>query len=217
MSTIRPNAEPAATLVAAGDTFLIDGSTGVRALAATSVALRDANGNVALNNVIEGLTSTATAGATTTLTVASTALQYFTGTTTQTVVLPVTSTLALGQGFFFQNGSTGALTVTSSGGNVVIVVGPGAFAIVTCVLLTGTTAASWAAGAAATSIDAGGATSITNGATNNVLTDVGGLVSKTPIATLQTGAWKVQNLTATNDATFPDRRNASQCRLDGAL
>lgn len=37
MASIRPNAEPAATSVAAGDIFLIDGATGVRALAASSV------------------------------------------------------------------------------------------------------------------------------------------------------------------------------------
>lgn len=145
MAVIRPNAEPAATTVASGDIFLIDGSTGCRALAATSVALRDANGNVALNNVVEGFASTATAGGTTTLTVGSAANQFFTGTAAQTVVLPGTSTLQLGQGFFFQNSSTGSLTITSSGGNAVKVIGPGAFAIVTCIALTGTTAASWQA------------------------------------------------------------------------
>jgi hypothetical protein len=145
MALIRPNAEPPVTAVASGDTFLIDGSTGVRALAATSVALRDANGNVALNNVVEGFASTATAGGTTTLTVASASQQFFTGTAAQTVVLPVVSTLQEGQGYFFQNSSTGSLTVDSSGGNVVKVIGPGAFAIVTCISLTGTTAASWQA------------------------------------------------------------------------
>jgi hypothetical protein len=145
MAVIRPNAEPPITAVASGDIFLIDGATGVRALAATSVALRDANGNVALNNVVEGFTSTATAGGTTTLTVASASQQFFTGTLAQTVVLPVTSTLQVGQGFFFQNSSTAAVAVESSGGNAVKVIGPGAFAIVTCISLTGTTAASWQA------------------------------------------------------------------------
>jgi hypothetical protein len=145
MAVIRPNAEPPITAVASGDIFLIDGATGVRALAATSVALRDANGNVALNNVVEGFTSTATAGGTTTLTVASASQQFFTGMLAQTVVLPVTSTLQVGQGYFFQNSSTAAVTVESSGGNTVKVIGPGAFAIVTCISLTGTTAASWQA------------------------------------------------------------------------
>jgi hypothetical protein len=146
MSVIRPNAEPAITAVLSGDIFLIDGSTGVRALAATSVALYDANGNTTVNNLLEGFASTATAGATTTLTIASAAQQFFTGTLAQTVVLPVTSTFAkLGASYFFQNSSTGAITVTSSGGDVVKVIGPGAFAIVTCISLTGTSAASWQA------------------------------------------------------------------------
>lgn len=37
MATIRPNAEPAATALLSGDIFLIDGATGVRALAGTAV------------------------------------------------------------------------------------------------------------------------------------------------------------------------------------
>jgi hypothetical protein len=143
MAVIRPNATPAATAVAAGDIFLIDGATGVRALAATSVPLRDANANAAINNLLEGFATTVTAAGTTVLTVASAGQQFFTGTTTQTVQLPVTSTLTLGQSWFFQNGSTGAITVNSSGGNAVKIIGPGTSAIVTCVSLTGTTAASW--------------------------------------------------------------------------
>jgi hypothetical protein len=146
MATIRPNAEPAATTVAAGDIFLIDGATGLRALAATQVGVLDANLNLPVNNVIEGFASTATAAGTTVLTAASASQQFFTGSTTQTVTLPVVSTYAkAGAGFFFQNSSTGALTIQSSGGNTVKIIGPGAFAIVTCISLTGTTAASWQA------------------------------------------------------------------------
>ena len=145
MASIRPNAEPAATTVAGGDIFLIDGASGVRALAASVVPLRDANGNAALNNLQLGYTTTATAAATTTLLATSTWAQYFTGATTQTVVLPVTSTLALGHSFYIQNSSSGALTVNSSGGNLVATIAPGASALVTCILITGTTAASWLA------------------------------------------------------------------------
>jgi len=62
MPTIRPNAEPAATTVAAGDIFLIDGATGVRALAATSVALL--SGGVLSPSVLPAFTGdmTTTAG-----------------------------------------------------------------------------------------------------------------------------------------------------------
>ena len=55
-TTIRPNAEPAATAVQAGDIFLIDGATGVRALAATSVAMTNASNTGSL------LTKAATGG-----------------------------------------------------------------------------------------------------------------------------------------------------------
>lgn len=90
--------------------------------------------------------TTATAGGTTTLTNQSSYFQFFTGTSTQTVTLPVVSTLAEGWTFHITNNSTGNLTVNSSGGNLVITVLPGTTAMVTCVLVTGTTAASWEAG-----------------------------------------------------------------------
>ncbi len=90
--------------------------------------------------------TTATAAGTTTLTNQSAYFQYFTGTSTQTVTLPVVSTLAEGWTFHITNNSTGNLTVNSSGGNLVITVLPGTTAMCTCILVTGTTAASWEAG-----------------------------------------------------------------------
>lgn len=93
-----------------------------------------------------GFTTTATAAATTTLTNASSSYQIFTGTTTQTVLLPVTSTLAAGWTFHIVNNSTGVVTVNSSGGNLVISVPAGVTTMCTCILITGTTAASWEAG-----------------------------------------------------------------------
>lgn len=109
----------------------------------TAFAGWDANKNLSANAVIPAYTTTATAAGTTTLTVASTQLQYFTGTTTQTVVLPVTSTLALGQSFHFVNNSTQNVTVQSSGANTVQVMAGASFATCTCILTSGTTAASW--------------------------------------------------------------------------
>ena len=90
-----------------------------------------------------GYTTTATAAGTTTLTVSSTQQQFFTGSTTQTVVLPVTSTLVLGQTFRIVNMSTGVVTVNSSGGNAVVAMVALAEVTVTCILTSGTTAASW--------------------------------------------------------------------------
>jgi hypothetical protein len=94
---------------------------------------------------IDGYATTATAAGTTTLTVASAGQQFFTGTTTQTVVLPVTSTLVLGQQFEIVNNSTGVVTVNSSGSNLVYTLAPNEAVTVKCILTSGTTAASWSA------------------------------------------------------------------------
>lgn len=94
-------------------------------------------------NFASGYTTTATAAGTTTLTVASTAFQYFTGSTTQTVVLPVTSTLFTGLSYTVVNNATGVVTVQSSGANNVLVMGPQSTATFVCILTSGTSAASW--------------------------------------------------------------------------
>ena len=104
----------------------------------------DPNGNASANNFIPSYTTTATAAGTTTLTVASTEIQRFTGSTTQTVVLPVASTLPkTGFGFWIVNDSSGSLTVNSSGGNLVATITGGNRLWVFAILLTGTSAASW--------------------------------------------------------------------------
>jgi len=95
------------------------------------------------NANLQTYTTTATAAGTTTLTNTSTYYQYFTGVTTQTVVLPVTSTLSLGWSFHIANNSTGNLTLQSSGLNTIATILPNTTAHVTCILTSGTTAASW--------------------------------------------------------------------------
>jgi hypothetical protein len=90
-----------------------------------------------------GYTTTATAAGTTTLTATSTATQFFTGATTQTVVLPVASTMTQGQQFTIHNNSTGVLTINSSGANLVATVDANTTATITCILTSGTDAASW--------------------------------------------------------------------------
>lgn len=104
---------------------------------------RDANANAAFNNLLEGYTTTVTAAGTTTLTVASTYQQFFTGTTTQTCKLPVASTLVLGQSFYITNSSTGIVTVQSSGANTILTMPANTSAIYTCILISGTGTASW--------------------------------------------------------------------------
>lgn len=93
-----------------------------------------------------GYTSTATAGGSTTLTNTSSYYQQFTGSSNQTIVLPVTSTLQTGWTFHIVNNSTGTLTVNSSGGNLVISVPTGTTAMVTCIGTSLTTAADWESG-----------------------------------------------------------------------
>jgi hypothetical protein len=129
---------PAKTNWAANDVFT---SAGVDELAGTV-------------NLLGLSTVTATAAGTTVLTVASHRKQTFTGTTTQTVTLPVVSTLSLGDTFEINNSSTGVVTVQSSGANSVLAMAAGTRAVFTCVLITGTTAASWSTPAAASSAGA---------------------------------------------------------------
>lgn len=119
------------------------GSAVASSTTASTIATRDSNANLSNNNLLQGYTTTATAAGTTTLTVASTYLQFFTGATTQTLVLPVASTLTLGHQYYIKNNSIGAVTVQSSGSNTVKVIAGGTRAIVTCILTSGTTSTSW--------------------------------------------------------------------------
>ncbi len=86
-----------------------------------------------------------------TLTVTSARQQYLTGSTAGNLILPVASTLALGFEFKIVNNSTGLVTVQSSGANnignglaaAVGGVSRGGWGMFTCILTSGTTAASW--------------------------------------------------------------------------
>ena len=121
-------------------------TVGIPLLSTYDNVARDVNANTQINNVIQGYVTNPTAAAIDYLSVLSAYNQYFTGTTTQTVVMPVTSTLALGQEFSITNNSTGLVTVTSSGSNVVSILQPNTTNILTCTSLTQTTAAAWSGG-----------------------------------------------------------------------
>lgn len=121
----------------------------------TSIVL---SGKATANNVISGFATTVTAAGTTTLLVSSPQNQEFTGSTTQTVVMPVTSTLALGQQYYIINNSSGIVTVQSSGANTIQAMNGGSSLLLTCVLTSGTTAASWQASYL---VDSAGVSSIT--------------------------------------------------------
>jgi hypothetical protein len=96
-----------------------------------------------IDNIRLGYATTATAGGTTTLTVTSGRQQLFTGSANQTIVLPVTSTLALGVSYEIENVSTGTLTVQSSGLNTIGTIPPGVTGHLLCISTSLTTAAAW--------------------------------------------------------------------------
>lgn len=116
--------------------------TGVATAAtASTIVLRDANANSFFNNIGLGYLETASGG-TPTLTNASAYYQVSTGAGGVTYTLPVASTMSVGQSFLFKSNSV-SLTVNSSGANLVATIANGARATITCILASGTTAASW--------------------------------------------------------------------------
>lgn len=145
-NTTGSSATPTAVALAAGAT-------------ASAVALRDANANLTVNAIIEGVATTATAAGTTTLTVSSAQLQQFTGTTTQTVVLPNATTMAVGQSFTLTNRSTGAVTVNMNGGSLLQTMGAGSQLTAT-LINNGTSAGTWDAAYSVTA--AGGSGTVTS-------------------------------------------------------
>lgn len=126
---------------------IVDGGTGVNAVTvsptATSFAGWDTNKNFTSNNSITSYATTVTSGSPVVLVVGSKYQQYFTGSAAQTVTLPVTSTLVLGQSFQVVNNSSAIVTVQSSGSNTITAMAANTQAVFTCILTSGTTAASW--------------------------------------------------------------------------
>jgi hypothetical protein len=120
----------------------VSGSAVATAASASTLALRDANANLAVNAIVPGFTTTATAAGTTTLTISATAIQEFTGATTQTVKLPTASVVA-GAQYSIVNNSSGVVTVQSSGSNTISAMSGGTTATYTALVATPTTAANW--------------------------------------------------------------------------
>ena len=120
----------------------VSGTGVATAPTASTLVLRDANGNVSANAFVHGFTTTPTAAGITTLTITSDSIQEFTGTTTQTVRLPTTSIVA-GARYSVINSSTGVVTVQSSGANTVSALPSGTSATFTALVATPTTAANW--------------------------------------------------------------------------
>lgn len=112
------------------------------AAGANTLAARDSAANLYADNFISSVQSNVTAAGITTLLVASTQVQVFTGTTTQTVLLPTNSIVA-GQTYTIINQSTGSVTVQSSTGATISTVASGYSADFTALTALPTTAANW--------------------------------------------------------------------------
>lgn len=174
-------------------------------------------GNLSAANMISGYTSTATAGTTTTLVVGSNRQQYFTGSTTQTIVMPVTSTLVLGQQYAIVNLSTGVVTVQSSGANTIQAMASNSQITLTCISTSLTTAAAWSY--TYSTLSSGAITALTGdvtatgpgsvaaslvATTNSTLTTLSGLTtasSLSTVGTIGTGTWQGSLLGATYGGT----------------
>lgn len=99
--------------VSTGGTLTFTGGVGIT----TSVT----SATVTINSTSpSGYTSTATGGTTTTLTASSNGNQFFTGSTTQTVKLPATSTLVVGRQFIIVNNSSGDLAIQDTGAGGIV-------------------------------------------------------------------------------------------------
>lgn len=130
------------TLVVNCVSFIGSGTIAAWTIAMTAYGL--SSSSVILGrNFAPAYTTTVTSATTIVLTSESTFYQDLTGSTAQTITLPVVSTLTTGHSFCFDNDSTATVTINSSGGNLVLSLPAGAFAKIVCVLATGTTATSW--------------------------------------------------------------------------
>ena len=232
------------TLGWSGQLAVSRGGTGVSSVTtsptASAFAGWDANRNISADNFIEGYATTATAAGTTTLTVDSTYFQYFTGTTTQTVTLPVVTTLVNGFQFQIVNQSTGIVTVQTSGANTIMAMGNNTVLTVTCVNTaggTGTASWTWTYNAQRTvSVTTAGATLTPNITIGDVFTitaqDVALAVANptgTPVngqrmiirikdnGTLRSITWSGSQYRASSDLSLPTTTIASRTQYLGFI
>jgi hypothetical protein len=193
-------------------TITYGGVTLTAAVTGTGKMVLDTGPTISLpviENIKMGYTTTATAAGTTTLTVASNYRQFFTGSTTQTVVLPVTSTLVTGIAYEIENNSTGTLTVNSSGGNLVGTIPAGVCAHAVCIATSTTTAADWDWDyISTTTITGTGANvlgtspTINNPTVTNYVESVVAIGNSSTAVTLALTNGTVQTVTMTGNCTF---------------
>jgi hypothetical protein len=104
----------------------------VSAPTASTLMSRDASANSRINNLVENYATNATAASNTTLVVGSAKSQYFTGVTTQNIILPDATTLPqTGFQFYIVNLSSGIVTIKDNGSNTIQTLAASSFAFVT--------------------------------------------------------------------------------------
>ena len=110
---------------------------------ATAFAGWDASKNLSANAFIPGWVNTTTSGGTKTITVTDPQQQYFTGSTTHTLILPAVATL--GTGFYYDvvNNSSGVVTVQSTGAHTITAMAANTVARYTVISVGSDVAASW--------------------------------------------------------------------------
>lgn len=140
---------PIFSSVTASQILSVNGSKALTSIAyatapaASTISEWDANKNLSANALIPSFTTQATAASTLTMTIASTQLQYFTGSTaSQVVKLPTTSVVA-GMPYTIVNNSTQTIAIQSSGANAILTMAANTQATFTAIVATPTTAANW--------------------------------------------------------------------------
>jgi len=128
---------------AAVETVIVDATSTTERGTIDWYTMQNGSRNRSMSIGASGTATTATAAGTTTLTKLSAAVQKFTGTSTQTVVLPVVAELFIGQPYTVINLSTGNVTVQSSGANTITVMPGGSQATFSANANSGTGASVW--------------------------------------------------------------------------
>ncbi len=160
MSILAPDASTSKVLQSGGASANPTWLAFASAATASVLVQRDANANILCNNILENYRTTATGAATTTLVIGDAYLQYFTGSTTQTIVLPDATTLQLGHSYFIVNLSSGVVTVNKNGGSLVQSMAANSFMTIT-VTNIGTAAGSWNPSYSVNNAGGGTVTSVT--------------------------------------------------------
>lgn len=137
-------------------------------------------------NKVNSFSSTTTAAGTTTLTASSNYWQFFFGTNTQTLKLPLVTTLVLGQQYQVDNYSTGAITVQiSSSASTVVSIASNQAYVLTCTNVSSDATSSWHANLISPTASGSLSGDVTGATSSNVVQFIDGLpiISSNPLTT----------------------------------